>query len=137
MFARLLIATALLAAPAMAQDKSEPQDPPKRVRSVLLYGDEACPKPKDPEELVVCANAGESPFRIPKRFREAPAEGPAAQSWARRAEVVEEVNRIGLPNSCSPVGSGGQTGCTRQFLRQWYQEKLEAEAKAAREGTGD
>ena len=132
----ILVIISLLAilAPAMAQDKGEPQDPPKRVRSILLYGNESCPKPSDPEELVVCANAGESPYRIPKRFREAPAEGPAAQSWARRAEVVEEVNRIGLPNSCSPVGSGGQTGCSRQFIRQWYQERLEAEAKAAREG---
>jgi hypothetical protein len=47
-------------------------------------------------------------------------------------ETVEQLNRSGLPNSCSPVGSGGQTGCTRQMIQQWYQERLNAKAKASR-----
>jgi len=29
------------------------------------------------------------------------------------------------------VGMGGQTGCTRQMIRQWYQERLDQKAKAA------
>jgi hypothetical protein len=37
-----------------------------------------------------------------------------------------------MPNSCSAVGTGGQTGCTRQMLQQWYQDKLDKEAKASR-----
>ena len=133
MIARLLIATSLLAAPALAQDQSTPSGPPQRIRSVMLFGDEQCPKATDPDEVVVCANIGDSPNRIPKRFRGGPAEGPAAQSWSRRMEVVEEVNRAGLPNSCSPIGTGGQTGCTRQFIQQWAQEKVEREAKEGRE----
>ena len=133
MIARLLIATALLATPALAQDKSEQQGPPQRIRSVMLYGDEQCPKPQGDDEIVVCANAGESPYRIPKRFRDQPKEGPASASWTRRAEIIEEVNRVGLPNSCSPVGTGGQTGCTRAFIRQWAQERLDRKAKEARE----
>jgi len=132
MIARLLVAAALLAAPAVAQDQKTSQEPPKRVRSVLLYGEESCPKPTDPDEIVVCANAGDSPYRIPKQFRNQPDEGAAAQAWTNRVETVEEVNRAGLPNSCSPVGSGGQTGCTRAMIRQWYQERLDAKAKAAR-----
>lgn len=130
MLAKLLAATALLAAPALAQDK--PQDPPKRVRSILLYGQEECPKPANADEIVVCANAGESPYRIPKSLRDQPDESAPAQAWTNRVETVEEVNRVGLPNSCSPVGSGGQTGCTRQMIRQWYQERLDAKAKASR-----
>ena len=132
MIARLLVAAALLAAPAVAQDQKTSQEPPKRVRSVLLYGEESCPKPTDPDEIVVCANAGDSPYRIPKQFRNQPDEGAAAQAWTNRVETVEEVNRAGLPNSCSPVGSGGQTGCTRAMIRQWYKERLDAKAKAAR-----
>ncbi|NYT39651.1 hypothetical protein HZY97_02690 [Sphingomonas sp. R-74633] len=135
MIVRLLVAAALLAGPAMAQDSKQSQDsssgPPKRVRSILLYGKEECPKSQNEEEIVVCANAGESPYRIPKAFRDKPKEGPGGQAWTNRVEMVEDVNRAGLPNSCSPVGSGGQTGCTRQMIRQWYQERLDAKAKAA------
>jgi len=120
-------------APLAAQAQSQPEDPPKRIRSVLLYGDEQCPKPSDPDEIVVCADAGDSPYRIPKRFRNQPSDEPGAQSWSRRAEVIEEVNRVGLPGSCSPFGIGGQFGCSRQFIQQWAQERLEREARAARE----
>lgn len=127
MFLSMLFATALL-----AQDAPAPQGPPKRVRSVLLYGEDGCPKSTDPDEVVVCANAGDSPYRIPKQFRNQPNEGAAAQAWTNRVETVEQVNRAGLPNSCSPVGSGGQTGCTREAIRQWYQERLDQKAKAAR-----
>lgn len=130
MFIRLIAATALLAVPAMAQEK--PQDPPKRVRSILLYGTEECPKPENADEIVVCSNAGDSPYRIPKSLRDQPNEGAAAQAWTNRVETIEEVNRAGLPNSCSPIGTGGQTGCTRQFLQQWYQQRLDARVKASR-----
>jgi hypothetical protein len=129
MTATLLIAAALLAAPAAAQDQDTPQGPPNRVRSVILYGDEKCPKPSGPDEVVVCANAGESPYRIPKQFRDQPDESAAGGAWTRRVETVEEVNRAGLPNSCSPVGTGGQTGCSRQFLQQWAQDRLNRRVK--------
>ncbi|WHU03481.1 MULTISPECIES: hypothetical protein [unclassified Sphingomonas] len=135
MIVRLLAAAALLATPAIAQDaKQSSQDnqgPPKRVRSVLLYGQEQCPKPQSEEEIVVCANGGESPYRIPKEFRNQPKNDAASQAWTNRVEMVEDVNRAGLPNSCSPVGTGGQTGCTRAAIRQWYQERLEQKAKNA------
>lgn len=134
MIVRLLAAAALLATPAIAQDAKQSQDssgPPKRVRSVLLYGQDECPKPQSEEEIVVCASGGESPYRIPKEFRNQRKDDAGSQAWTNRVEMVEEVNRAGLPNSCSPVGTGGQTGCTRAAIRQWYQERLEAKAKAA------
>lgn len=131
MFAKLLFAAAVLAAvPAAAQDQPGTDAPPKRVRSILLFENETCPKSQDPDEIVVCAVAGDSPYRIPKRFRDQPKEGPSGQAWTRRMEVVEEVNRAGLPNSCSPVGIGGQTGCTRQLIQRWAQDRLDREAKS-------
>jgi hypothetical protein len=127
-----MLVSMLFAGAFAFQDTPAPQGPPKRVRSVLLYGEEKCPVARDPDEIVVCASAGESPYRIPKQFRDQPNEGAAAQAWTNRVETVEQVNRAGLPNSCSPVGIQGQTGCTRDMIRQWYQERLDAKAKAAR-----
>jgi hypothetical protein len=98
---------------------------------VLLFGDDKCPPPVSSDEIVVCANGGESRFRIPKNLREHPYT-PSGVAWGRRAEIIEDVNRVGLPNSCSPVGTGGQTGCTAQMLREWAEEQIakkDAQAK--------
>lgn len=132
MFVRMLIAVTLLATPAVAQERPGTEAPPSRVRSILLYGEEKCPPAESPDEVVVCANAGESPYRIPKRLRDQPKDDAVSNAWTNRVETVEQFNRAGLPNSCSPVGSGGQTGCTRAAIRQWYQERVDAKAKAAR-----
>lgn len=104
------------------------QGAPTRIRSILLYGDDTCPAPSSPDEIVVCARGGDSPFRIPEALREHE-QTPANTSWVRRVEIIEEVNRVGLPDSCSPVGTGGQTGCTRQMLQQWAQERIDAESR--------
>ena len=120
---RWMLVAAFAAAPVMAQDAPAPQDPPKRIRNVILFGEEKCPAPANPDEIVVCANGGDSPYRIPKRFRQQ-AYTPASNAWTNKVELIEDVNRVGLPNSCSPVGTGGQTGCTRQFIQQWAQDRL-------------
>jgi hypothetical protein len=133
MFARLLIAAPLLliAMPALAQ-KQGGDPPPQRVRSVVLYGEEQCPKASDPDEIVVCAQGGDSPYRIPKQFRDVPDESAAAQSWTNRAETVTEVNRAVIPGSCSPIGSYGQSGCSQQAVREWYRERADQRRKASR-----
>lgn len=134
MFIALLAATMSFAPPLSLQDAQQdgPQGPPQRVRNILLYGQDECPKPENSDEIVVCAKVGDSPYRIPKEFRDAPRQDAAAQAWSNRVETVEQVNRAGLPNSCSPIGSGGQTGCTRQFIQQWYQERLDRKMKQSR-----
>ncbi len=133
MLFRTLATAMLLTAPAIAQDaQDKPQDPPKRVRSVVLYGDEQCPKAQDPDEIVVCAKEGESPYRIPKQFRNPPKEDAASQSWANRAETMKEVNSAGLPGSCTPVGIAAQTGCTAQELQKWARERADQKRKASR-----
>ena len=123
---RFVILAALAAMPAMAQQSSTP---PNRIRSVVIVGDEKCPDPVG-DEVVVCSRPGDEPYRIPKEFREEGPIAPANQSWARRVELIDEVNRSGMPNSCSTVGTGGQTGCTALMLRQWRAEQREkAEGK--------
>lgn len=116
------------AAPAMAQDA--PADPPQRVRNATVYGEEACPKPTSDDEIVVCARLGENErYRIPKRFRNPPDKSSAGASWAMRADSAMEEARVGRPNSCSVVGTGGQTGCTQAMLRNWFAWRRDQQAQ--------
>lgn len=121
---RLALSAWLLMVPgtAMAQDAAIGDGPPERVRSVLLYGEQACPEAQD-GEIVVCAREEDSPYRIPSKLRNPPEERPDASSWANRVDDVMEANRAGLPNSCSPIGSGGQSGCTLQMIQRWGAER--------------
>lgn len=129
---RFALLAALIVTPVLAQEPAEdaPGEPPTRVRSVLLYGEDQCPKADGPDEVVVCAKVGDSPYRIPKSLRKTEP-GPEGTSWVRRAELVDEVNRAVLPGSCNPIGSYGQSGCTLQMLRQWKAEQKEKQAEEA------
>lgn len=119
---RMLMLAMLAATPVLAQQADDTNDPPQRVRSVLLYGDDQCPKAQSEDEVVICSKVGESPYRIPKSLRKSEP-SPGGTSWTRRAELVDEVNRVTLPGSCSPVGSFGQSGCTLQLLQQWRADR--------------
>ncbi|ODP38355.1 hypothetical protein [Sphingomonas turrisvirgatae] len=130
MFRLAMLAILTTSAPVLAQEAGAPSGTPQRVRSVLLYGDEQCPKPQNADEIVVCANGGDSPYRIPKNLRERPVT-PASTSWVRRAELVDEVNRVGVPGSCTPVGAFGQSGCTVQMIQRWAAEKKAQKDKDA------
>ncbi len=129
---RAFMIALLAASPVLAQERTEAgsSSPPQRVRSVLLYGDESCPKPQSADEVVICSRPGESPYRIPKALRQTEP-GPEGTSWVRRAELVDEVNRVTLPGSCSPIGSYGQSGCTLRMLQQWKAEMKEKKAEEA------
>ena len=120
--APLAIVTLLaVALPAMAQTTTQtaPADPPKKIRSVMLATGEKCPPPSSPDEVVVCGNLDEQ-YRIPKELRNQGPVAPPNQSWAAKQAVADEVGREagGLPNTCSPVGTGGQTGCTQVMLNR-------------------
>ena len=107
-------ATAMpLATPAVAAD-----EPPTRIATLLVYGDDPCPRSTE-DEVVVCARQPESErYRIPKQFRGRQYNAARDGSWAGTARVLEYISREGLPDSCSPIGSNGQTGCFRKFLDQ-------------------
>lgn len=111
----LLLAAASAPCPAAAQ-------PAQSTRSTIVYGDEPCPESTG-DEIVVCARKPETErYRIPKELRD---EGrrPSETSWASRTEGLEEAQRTTLPNSCSPIGTYGQTGCSQQLVRQWRAER--------------
>jgi hypothetical protein len=128
------IALALLAGPAVAaaQDavpptgtdkQAETGQPPKRVRSVTLTRGEKCPTSTE-TDIVVC-NTIEDPYRIPKALRDSgPVPGPR-QAWTNRVAADEQTSRsaAGFPGTCSPVGSGGQSGCSATAARAWAAER--------------
>jgi len=124
---RVLILAALLASPVagVAQNAAEQGRPPERIRSILLKPGEKCP-PSTDTEVVVCASI-EQPYRIPREFRDRPVTA-ANNSWVNRAATLDEVGREagGLPNTCSPVGFGGQGGCLTQMLDRWRAERRAA-----------
>jgi Ni/Co efflux regulator RcnB len=131
---RLSLAIALLAAPAtgMAQQQTsnaaqqaESGKGVQRIRNVQLQKGEKCPTAQSDDEIVVCGTQ-EEPYRIPKTLRESRPDA-VQQSWANRASTIDDVSReaAGLPNTCSPVGSGGQTGCVSKLLRNYADEKRE------------
>ncbi len=109
---RALLALSLLALPSAVSAA----DPPERVSTLVVYGDDACPR-STPDEVVVCARQPESErYRIPKELRKRPYNEARDGSWAGTAKVLEYVSRQGQPDSCSPTGSYGQTGCFRKFI---------------------
>lgn len=120
---------ALLAAPAAALEAPSPESP--RI-TIPVFGDDPCPRSSG-DEIIVCARLPEGErYRLPKRFRgRKAAESAASQSWASRATSLETASRAGRPNSCSPVGSNGFTGCYSQLLRQWSEERRQAKAEAS------
>jgi hypothetical protein len=123
-----LLCAALLALMAVSPARAEV---PNRITNVTVYGNEPCPK-GDGDEIVVCAREPEGDqYRIPKRFRETKKNDPPSQSWTARVRTLDDASRPTMPNSCSAAGSGGQTGCTMEMLRQWFAERQAAKARAA------
>lgn len=120
----------LVAAPAIAAEpaKSLAEAPPPRISSLVVYGEDPCPRSSD-DEIIVCARQPESDrYRIPKQLRKHKKGDEPAVSWTERTRTLDMVSKRGLPNSCSPHGTGGQTGCMRQFLEA---ARLEREAMKA------
>jgi hypothetical protein len=109
---RAFLILSLLALPSAAPAA----DPPARVSTLVVYGNDPCPR-SSADEIVVCARQPENErYRIPKELRKREYNEARDGSWAGTARVLEYVSRQGRPDSCSPVGSYGQTGCFRQFI---------------------
>lgn len=130
----LVIAAVMTPGIASAQAEQGPRTPvaertgggetPQRIRSVTVRPGEQCP-PSTGDEVVVCYRPDGSPYRIPSELREETPIPAQNQSWVNRAATVRDVSRVagGLPNTCSPVGTGGQTGCTG--VQGYYGERRE------------
>ena len=114
----LLAATAAFAAwaaPAAAQEQ-----PGDTVSVVDVFGEDPCPESTG-DAIVVCRRMDEDErYRIPEPLRGS--NSPANESWASRVRSYEAVGDFG-PLSCSPVGAGGELGCTAQLIEAAYEEK--------------
>lgn len=102
---------------------------PQRIRNVQLTGDAQCPKAAG-DEIVVCSRISPNEqYRIPKELRNTAEPAAQNQAWANRTTTAEVVSRAaaGLPDTCSPVGTGGQSGCAMMYGRQWAAERRAAE----------
>ena len=125
-----------LGPPAFAQDETPAPaaDGAERVSILITYGDEECPETTS-DEIVVCAQEPESElYRVPKPLREI-AEDEKANRGSAWGAAVEEYDRtvasVGRPNSCSPVGSYGYTGCVAKAIREWFDERRVIDSETA------
>ena len=111
----LFTGIAALSATALAE-------PPERASTLVVYGNDRCPESRD-GEVVVCAHRPEGErYRIPKELREKQ-RLPGGIAWGSQVAQMEDETRFTRPDSCSVVGSGGQTGCFAQTLRQWAADR--------------
>ncbi|KGB51738.1 hypothetical protein FG91_04102 [Sphingopyxis sp. LC81] len=124
-----LFAALAFAAPALAQNDSslaQSGEPPQRTSVLYTYGDEPCPEPKG-DEIVVCAQQPETErYRVPKELREELKEDVPAGggSWASAVDGYNNgAAAASRPNSCSPVGSYGFTGCAAAAMREWFEAR--------------
>jgi hypothetical protein len=107
-------AALLFAMPAVAQSADE------KVNQLIVYGDDACP-PSTDNEITVCARKDESErYRIPETLRESIS--PQNDAWTNRVIAYETIGANGAM-SCSPVGSGGFTGCVGKLIDTAYAER--------------
>ena len=116
----ILIPLSLL---ALAAGGARAAEPDERVQTLVVYGNDPCPQGDD-GSIVVCARKPESErYRIPKPLRDKAVTATGGQAWGSRVQTLDAASRAILPNSCSPIGTNGYTGCTLAMLRQWYAER--------------
>lgn len=122
--AAVALVAAFAPAPAAAQDQ-----PGDKVNVVDVFGDDPCPQSSD-DEIVVCRRLDEADrYRIPEDLRQS--DDPANESWASRVRSFEAIGDFG-PLSCTPVGLGGELGCTAEMIAAAYEERRTgADARAA------
>lgn len=122
---RVIAATLIAASASMGgafgfSDPAAAQDTDYRINQLIIYGDDQCPVSTD-SEITVCARKEESErYRIPEDLRSS--EGPQNEAWTQRVLAYETVGKDGI-NSCSPVGMGGEFGCTTKLIQKAYAEK--------------
>jgi phosphoribosylformylglycinamidine (FGAM) synthase-like enzyme len=123
-------AAALVLAPAPAGAQGAQQE---KVRRLVVYGKDPCPRAQSADEIVVCARRPETErYRIPRELRDSAAEDDAeSTSWAARAEALEYVGRTGI-QSCSTVGPGGVSGCWNEMVRAWRRDRRTGEGEPGR-----
>ena len=132
MKAALTLAAASAAAVALFPAPADAQAPQERIRRVIVYGSDPCPRATSPDEVVICGRRPDTErYRIPEALRDRDDDDPESTSWAVRAEALEYVGRSGI-QSCSTVGPGGASGCWNELVRAWRKERRQGEAEPGR-----
>ncbi len=119
-----------MAAPALAQSTlkgsvvgADGTQPRKRI--IDVFGTDLCPKARDKDEIVVCVrHPDEERYRIPSTVRGGQGK-PLSPFATRRERLVAAAagGAGGSIGSCTPVGSGGGTGCNQQLQDAYREEK--------------
>ena len=96
----------------------------EKVNQLIVFGNDPCPASTD-NEITVCARKDEGErFRIPEPLRDDPNK-ISNQAWTQKVKAYETVGAFGT-NSCSPIGSGGDTGCLARLINNAYAEKKQS-----------
>ena len=120
-------AAAWVPAPAEAQGAQQ-----ERIRRLVVYGRDPCPRAAAGEDIVICARRPETErYRIPPELRDADDDDPESTSWAARAEALEYVGRTGI-QSCSTIGPGGVSGCWNELVRAWRRDRAAGDGEPGR-----
>ncbi|GEB89353.1 hypothetical protein ZMO02_09900 [Zymomonas mobilis subsp. pomaceae] len=89
---------------------------PEKVQSLVIYGNDLCPKGKG-DEIIICARRPENErYRLPKRFRDQQKQKFSNGAWSTKVADLERTTSIGLPTSCTTSNSNGLSGCYHQFI---------------------
>lgn len=123
-------ASALMLAPALLLTLiplngalAAPKPPPDQIINIVVYGDDPCPKAEG-DEIVVCGRRPEADrYRIPKELRVKKNDDLSEMGWGAAVASLDDAQRFTRPDSCSPFGSGGQTGCIQQMMREWFADR--------------
>ena len=83
-----------------------------RRRTVVVYGDDPCPVAQSPDEIVVCARRPEEERYRLRTVEPVPGQR-TEQGGTGRTLGTDDVRLAGGTGSCTTVGPGGLTGCTR------------------------
>ena len=117
----LLMLAAAAPTPALSFVQPDEDDPAGRQTTLVVYGDDPCPRSTE-DEVVICARQPEDErYRIPEPLRRS--SDPPELDGVARVEQLEEAQRDTRPGSCSVVGSFGHTGCTQEMVRRWYEDR--------------
>jgi hypothetical protein len=119
----LFLAATIAATPAAAQVEVAPDG--RRVISLVVYGNDACPPSNDGEVVVCSRRPEEERYRLPRNLRD-PTSPATQRSWATRQDDIREAAATGT-GSCSTVGPGGSTGCTMRMVRKAREENKQPE----------
>lgn len=93
-----------------------------RVRSVIVFGNDPCPKSTSSDEIIVCARQpDEDRYRIPPGLRTANA-GVQVSPFVKDRSLMLGSGAGGAGGGigqCSTIGPGGYTGCMQQDINNW------------------